>query len=61
MLMLVPNPSRTAFCRSRNGESGNGMREMRGTRGITVGTPGIKVGMRRIKDEQSGWECGESG
>ena len=44
------------ICKSRNGESGNGMRGtmgMRGirveTRGIRVGTRGIKVGMRGIR------------
>ena len=48
-----------AICKSRNRESGNGMRGMMGTRGITVGTRGIKVGMRGMGWEC--WECGECG
>ena len=35
-----------AICKSRNGESGNGMRGMMGTRGIRVGTRRIKVEIR---------------
>ena len=35
-----------AICKSRNGESGNGMREMMGTRGIRVGTRRIKLEIR---------------
>ena len=36
------------ICKSRNGESGKGMRGMIGTPGIRVGRRGIRVGMRRI-------------
>ena len=35
-----------AICKSQNGESGNGMRGMMGTRAIRVGKQRIKVGMR---------------
>ena len=35
-----------AICKSRNGESGNGMGGMMGTRGIRVGTRRIKVEIR---------------
>ena len=35
-----------AICKSRNGESGNGMGGMMGTRGIRVGTRRIMVEIR---------------
>ena len=35
-----------AICKSRNGESGNGLRGMMGTQAIKVGTRGIRVGIR---------------
>ena len=38
-----------AICKSRNRESGNGMRGMMGTRGIRLGMQGIRVGMRGIR------------
>ena len=59
-----------AVCKSRNGESGNGMRGMMetwrirvGTRGIRMRTQAIRVGTRGIKVamggiRESGWECG---
>ena len=37
------------ICKSQNGESGNGMRGMMGTRGIRMGMRGIGVGMRGIR------------
>ena len=35
--------SALAICKSRNGESGNGIRGMMGTWGIRAGTQGIRV------------------
>ena len=37
------------YSHSRNGESGNGMREIMGTRAVRVGTRGIRVGKQEIK------------
>ena len=45
-ILQSANGRSPAICKSRNGESGNGMRGMRG----------MRVGMQRI-----GGECGESG
>ena len=56
-----------AVCKSWNGESGNGMKGMMGTRGIRVGTWGIRVGSQGIRvgtwgikvgKQGMGWECG---
>ena len=44
-----------AICKSRNGESGNGMR---GTWGMGVGMRGIWVEMRGIKVEMRGIDVG---
>ena len=41
--------STMATCKTRNGESENGMKEMMGRRGIRVRTRRNKVGMREIK------------
>ena len=61
-----------AICKSRNGESGNGMRVMMGTQGISVGMRGMRgiragmwgmgVEMRRwgLECEEWRWECGYS-
>ena len=38
-----------AIFKSRNGESGNGMKGIMGMRGIRVGMREIGVGMRRIR------------
>ena len=38
-----------SICKSWNGELGNGMSGMMGTREIRVGTWGIKVGMQGIR------------
>ena len=38
-----------AICKNRNGESGNGMREMMGMRGIRVRMMGMGVGLRGIR------------
>ena len=50
-----------AICKSRNGESGNGMRGMIGTRGIRAGTRGIRVGTRGIKVGMRGIRVGMQG
>ena len=58
-----------AICKSRNGESWNGMRGMMEMRGISVGIRGINVenagnqgGNVRMRGMwRMGWECGESG
>ena len=50
-----------AICRSRNGESGNGMRRMMGTRGIRVKTRGIRVGTQGIKVGMWGIRVGMRG
>ena len=47
-----------AICKSRNGESGNGMM---GTRGITVGTRGIRMVTRAIKEGMRGMGVGMRG
>ena len=47
-----------AICKSRNGESGYGMRGMIGMRGIRVGMWGIRVGMRGIGGENDGNQGG---
>ena len=62
--------------KSRNGESGKGMRGMMRMREIRVGMQGIRVGMQGIRVKmqgievgiwrmqgmwEMGWECGESG
>ena len=46
--------SALAICKSRNGESGNGMRGMMGTSGIRVGTREIRVGARGMGVEMLG-------
>ena len=45
---LLFNGRFMAVCKSRNGESGNGMKGMMGMRVIRVGMRGIGVGMRGI-------------
>ena len=46
--------SARAICKSRNGESGNGIRGTMGRRGIRAETRGIRVGTRGIKVEIRG-------
>ena len=43
-----------AICKSRNGESWNGMTEMMGTQEIKVGVRGIKVRMREMRGIRMG-------
>ena len=55
------NENNLAICKSRNGESGNGMWGMMGMRGIRVGMMemrGIRVGMWRIRVEMRGTRVG---
>ena len=44
--MILDKYEQSTICKSRNGESGNGMKGRMGTRGIKVGMQGIRVGMR---------------
>ena len=50
-----------AICKSQNGESGNGMRGMMGTRAIRVGKQRIKVGMRWTRVGMRGMGVGMLG
>ena len=50
--------SESAICKSRNRESGNGMRGMMGMREIRVRTRRIRVGMRGIKVGMQGIRVG---
>ena len=49
------------YSHSRNGESGNGMREMMGTWAIRVETRGIRVGKQEIKVGMQGIRVGMRG
>ena len=50
--------SARAICKSRNGESGNGIRGTMGRRGIRAETRGIRVGTRGIKVGMCGIRVG---
>ena len=50
-----------AFCKSRNGELGNGMRGMMGTWGIKAGMRRIRVGMRDMGVGMLGMQGGNAG
>ena len=50
-----------AFCKSRNGELGNGMRGMMGTWRINAGMRRIRVGMRGMGVGMLGMQGGTQG
>ena len=55
---MTTKHGRLAICKSRNGESGNGMM---GIQGIRVGMQGIGVGMRGIRVGMMGIRVGMRG